>query len=286
MNPLDHPFEVVNVSAEEGIAALPAASVDCIVTSPPYWNLRDYGDNRQLGHEETPEHFINNLFGLFGLALSKLKDTGSIWVNLGDTYIDGEAQMIPQRFANEMRSLYTLKNTIIWYKPDAMAESVQNRFSQKWEPFFWFVKSEDFYFNPDALSIPVTKSFAERLEYKFNTSEEDVSRMRGLVGDASEKIEHYLQRGVNAGDVWIIPKDKDKTGHPAPWPVALAARPIVATCPPDGVVYDPFAGSGQTGIAVHRCGAGRKFIGTDVTPEWAELGNRRIKEERAQMELF
>lgn len=282
--------KIAVMDAVEGLRALPGNSIDLIVTSPPYWDLRHYSTEAQeIGHEKSKEAYITVLSLVFQQALTQLKPTGSVWVNIGETYRNGAPMHIPTLFMFSMLDNgYTLRNTVIWYKPDSMAESTTKRFSQKWEPFYWFTKraSPEYYFDEEASKMPVTRSFAERLTHKFNTDNEDVSRMRGLQGDASDKVEQYLAKGVNAGDVWIIPKDKDRTGHPAPFPVALASRPIVATCPRGGIVYDPFAGSGTTGVATYRLGGGRSFMGTDVSKEWADLGNARIEKERQEGSLF
>lgn len=283
----DRLHKVVRLDAREGLFALPDSSIDCIVTSPPYFGLRQYtGDPREIGAEKDLEGFLSSMREIINIAREKLKPTGSLWLNMGDTYTDGSPLGVPWKLKAFMDSKLQLRNTIIWYKPDSMAESTQRRFSQKWEPFFWYTRSNDYYFNPEAAKIPVTRSFAERLEYKFNTTSEDVSRMRGLQGDVSSQVEQYLQKGVNAGDLWIIPKDKDRTGHPAPFPVALATRPIVATCPPGGLVYDPFAGSGTVGVATYRMGEDRAFTGTDISEEFIALANARITDEREQGVLF
>jgi DNA modification methylase len=282
--------KIVVMDAEEGLRSLPPHSIDLIVTSPPYWDLRNYSEHtKEVGHEKSVEAYITRLSHIFATAKAALKPTGSVWVNIGETYRDGRPLHVPTTFMFHMLEVgYTLRNTVIWYKPDSMSESTTKRFSQKWEPFYWFTHKDapEYYFDLEASKIPVTRSFAERLEHKFNTDNEDVSRMRGLQGDASAKIEQYLAKGVNAGDVWMIPKDKDKTGHPAPFPVTLAARPIVTTCPRGGIVYDPFAGSGTVGVATYRLGGGRSFTGTDISEEWAALGNKRIEQERQEGSLF
>lgn len=197
--------------------------------------------------------------------------------------------MLPEEFARMMVNTrgWKLVNKVIWYKVDAMAESTQKRFSQKWEPFYWFAKSDQYYFEPDAAKIPVKQSSVTRLEHKFNEGKsQDVSRMRGIIGDMTHKIDEYLQRGVNAGDVWPLVTNKERVQHAAPYPVSLCVRPIVACCPPGGVVFDPFAGSGTTGIATLRVGGDRVFYGTDINEKSVAEANERIKPDKLQGSLF
>lgn len=282
---------VVYGDAREVLRGLPSLSIDLVVTSPPYFDLRKYCDDpREIGQEKNVYAFINSLLSVFDAVHPKLKDEGSLWVNIGDTYRNGQPLMIPEEFCRMMyktRGWYIINKTI-WYKVDAMAESTQRRFSQKWEPFFWFVKDpKNYYFNAEAAKIPVKQSSVSRLEHKFNQGKsQDVSRMRGIVGDQSHKIEQYLQQGVNAGDVWALTTNKERVKHAAPYPVELCVRPIVACCPPNGNVFDPFAGSGTTGIATLRVGEGRKFLGTDINQESVEEANERLHPDKIQGSLF
>ncbi len=264
---------------------------DLIVTSPPYWNLRDYteGNVHEIGREPDPDTYVANLLSVFEKLKPHLKITGSVWVNIADTYRNGPLE-IPQRFSYLMRQLHGwhLANSVIWYKTDAMSESVNRRFSQKYEMFYWFVKNTEFYyFNEQASKIPVSKSSVERLNYKFNESKGTaVSRMRGMIGDMSAKAEQYLEKGVNAGDIWALPTNKEKVEHSAPYPVELIVRPIVACCPPGGKVFDPFMGSGTTGLAVVRMGEGRTFYGSELNPASVKEATERIKPELVQGSLI
>lgn len=291
MTQLPEPNQVILGETREVLRGFPPSSIDTVVTSPPYWNLRDYtkGDIREIGREPTPQDFVHNLLSVFDAIYDVLKPEGSVWVNLADTYRDGSPLMIPEEFCRMMVKTreWKLVNKVIWYKVDAMAESVQHRFSQKWEPFYWFTKGKSYYFEQDAAKIPVKQSSVARLGYKFNQGKsQDVSRMRGVIGDMSSKVDEYLERGVNAGDVWAIPTNKDKVKHAAPYPINLCVRPIVATCPPGGVVFDPFAGSGTTGLATLRVGGDRKFYGTDINPLSVEEANERLKPDKLQGSLF
>lgn len=263
----------------------PDETFDCVVTSPPYFQLRDYtGLDKEIGTEDTIEEYLSSLVGMFQSIHTHLKSTGSLWVNLGDNFHDGQPARVPWKFMDYMvKAGWQLRNIVIWYKPDAMAESGQRRFSQKYEPFFWFTKSEDYYFNYEAATIPVKVSTVQRLESEFYAGKgTDVSRMRGLVGDMSHKVEDYLQRGVNAGDMWAISTSKAHVEHIAPFPLELVVRPIVSTCPPHGIVFDPFMGSGTTAMATIRVGGERKFFGTDINHDAVIEASRRVEDDLKQ----
>lgn len=278
--------------SRELLRRLPDSSFDMCMTSPPYWNLRDYtkGNVNEIGREPTFEQYVQNLLGLFALVKRKLKPSGSLWVNLGETYREGRALGIPDLFDYYMRQIHGWYrvNKIIWAKPDAMSESTQRRFKQTWEPLYWYVKDmKEYYFNAEAAKIPVKRSTVDRMSHKFYANKgTDVSRMRGMLGDMSEKVDMYLEKGVNAGDVWIIPTNKVRVKHAAPYPVELCVRPIVSTCPENGSVLDPFAGSGTTGVATHEVGGNRSFTGLELNSESAQEARERLSTHEIQPNLF
>ena len=291
MTPSYEPNKVVHGDCREVLRDFPDSSIHCIVTSPPYWDLRNYtgGDEREIGRESLMHDYIEELTGVFSIAKPKLKDTGSVWVNIADTYRGGEPKMIPWLFMNKMlQKGWHLINIVIWYKVDAMAESTNRRLSQKWEPFFWFVKDPDiYYFNPEGAKMPVKVSSVQRLEHKFNQGKsQEVSRMKGMIGDMSKMADKYLEQGVNAGDVWAMPTNKEKVKHAAPYPIELCIRPITCCCPEGGVVFDPFAGSGTTGVTTAMLGFNRTFYGTDINPLSVEEANERIAPHVQQLSLF
>lgn len=281
--------QIICGDIREVLRDLSFLGIDCVVTSPPYWNLRNYTNTeREIGHEETIEAYLSALTGVFQTIGQHMNVDGSLWVNLGDNFKAGHPQLVPWRFMFKMvEQGWLLRNIVIWYKPDAMSESTTRRFSQKYEPFFWFTKSEDYYFDFSAATVPCKISTVERLENKFyHNKGHDVSRMAGLIGDMSHKVDEYLERGVNAGDCWLINTNKERVEHVAPYPVELIVRPIVATCRRGGLVFDPFIGSGTTALSVARMGGDRRFLGTDIDPVAVAEANKRIAEEMAQGKLF
>lgn len=271
------------------LSDLPFQGFDCVITSPPYWKLRRYTDSEQeIGQEYSIQEYLRELAGVFQDTALHMNSKGSIWVNLGDNFEHGSPKLVPWMFAMEMvHRGFILRNVVIWYKPDSMAESTQRRFSQKYEPFFWFTLEDDYYFNFEGAAIPCKMSTVKRLENEFYANKgTDVSRMAGKLGDQSHKIEEYLSRGVNAGDLWPIMCNHEKVEHTAPYPIELLVRPIITTCPPGGLVFDPFMGSGTTAKAVLEVGNKRRYFGVDINEKAVEEANRRVQPLLEQGQLF
>ncbi|MEW6096431.1 MAG: DNA methyltransferase [bacterium] len=153
----------------QGLKRIPSESVSCIVTSPPYWNLRDYYISGQIGQEKTPEEYITKMVEISNELLRVLKKDGAYFLNIGDTYIDKGLQMIPQRVAyrmiseikiigkNKKKIGWLLRNQIIWHKPNHMPSPVKTRYTNTYEPIYFFTRDDwekEVYFNVDAVRIP------------------------------------------------------------------------------------------------------------------------------------
>ncbi len=136
-------------------------SIDCVITSPPYWRQRDYGVEGQIGQEEKPEQYASEIANVFSLLWDKLKKTATIFLNIGYKYYGEEFLLIPEMVAFEMRKIgYVLKNKIIWYKPNAMPTPARNRLNNTYEVVLFFVKNigrEVYYFNLEALADLFTR---------------------------------------------------------------------------------------------------------------------------------
>lgn len=156
----------------EKIKKIPSKSISLIVTSPPYWNLRDYNANDQIGRESDPRIYVNKMVELSVEFLRILKDDGGYFLNIGDTYVDQNLQMIPQRIAIGMQEKgWLLRNQIIWYKPDHMPSPVKSRFKNTYEPIYFFTKNDwekKVYFNIDQIRIPHK---TEQLEIKIPSND-------------------------------------------------------------------------------------------------------------------
>lgn len=250
----------------ECVSSMPDNCIDCIVTSPPYWQQRDYGSDGQIGLEKDVIEYINRISLFFDSCKRILKKEGSMWINIGDSYnensggfFDNENNdnpsigkhrlksnkyqknyprrsllMIPYRFAIQMTDKYNwlCRNMTIWHKKTTQPTTAENRFTIDFEPFFLFTQKQKYYFNYQKAK------WIENRNDCFDFRKERRS-------------------------VWTVDVDKKrKTGHCAVYPVELAEIPIIASCPPGGVVFDPFVGSGSTVIAAKKNGF--SYIGCDI----------------------
>ena len=248
------------------LSQLGEASVDCIVTSPPYYGQRDYQADGQIGLESEPNLYVERLIKAFREARRVLKPTGSLWVNLGDTYWSGKGRshgedrkqknrrftrpqdrtgerplcvpkqllLIPHRFAIAMQDDgWIVRNDNVWYKVNPTPDPVKDRCASAHEYMFHFVLRRRYYYNFDAVAIP---SRGKR-ETKTPPS------------------------------VWQIRAAPTFKKHVAVFPEELVRIPILSTVPPDGVLLDPFCGSGTTLSVALRHSKVRTAIGIDLTAE-------------------
>jgi len=260
----------------EKMRELDEESVQCVVTSPPYFGLRDYGVEGQLGLEETPDEFVANLIEVFREVRRVLKKDGTVWVNLGDTWshsgsgprdperwpkqsrndhmprkrraIPGFPKkcllMIPARFAIAMvADGWILRSEIIWEKPNPMVGGVKDRPTYAHEQVFLFSKRPRYYYDADALRTK-QKTRGERHEGRSGYRAEHPSRIRHGI---ATRMLHPL--GANARTVWRIATERARDGskHFATFPKKLAERCIRAGTREGDMVLDPFAGTGRTG---------------------------------------
>ena len=311
-------------------------SVDCCVTSPPYWQKRQY-ENGGIGLETTPECYINNLFEIIKEVKRVLKPTGAFWLNIGDSYQNKSLLGIPWRIALKMiDDGWILRNNVIWNKHKGGLNPNNDRFGSVSEDFFFFVKSEKYYFDADAVrskprkatvkngavvsatgvsgvrykrQIELSTSLSENekkaaladLEVVLNrirlgeisdfrmvirneqrTTHSDSTKLSGRAKELKEKGYYFLfynPNGTMPGDVWdIIPEDSQhRKLHFAPYPEELCIIPIKSTCPPQGVVLDPFSGTGTTLKVAYELG--RKSVGIDLSYEYIKLAKERICQE-------
>lgn len=238
------------------LRAMPDRSVDCIVTSPPYYSLRDYEVDGQYGLEPTPSEYVSTMSRVFREAKRVLSDDGTLWINLGDTYYSAKGAstgvdrrqsarrgfarpvdrsglgfprksllMIPSRVAIALQDDgWTLRSDITWCRPKAQPEVAADRPSRRTERLYLFAKSVRYHYD------------------------------RTVPGAST--------------DVWEIGQDRsrDGQGHRATFPLELPARCIQIGCKPGGIVLDPFSGSGTTGDAALRLG--HKYVGIDIKADY------------------
>ncbi|KZM70776.1 DNA-methyltransferase [Nocardia terpenica] len=280
---------------------LPTASADRIVTSPPYYGLRDYGMPGQYGREATPAEYVERLRALFGELRRVLTGDGTLWLNLGDSYSSSPSGPpgatsrlgsvvveqskatkkaavphknllgIPWRVAFALQADgWILRNAITWHKPNAMPESVTDRLSSRYELVFMFSKRRRYWFDLDSVRENHAETSIARAAR--GCSAPDLSQQGIGSPNTLDPAQAVHLRGRNPGDVWSIGTHPFPGAHFAVMALALAERCVRAGCKPGGTVLDPFCGSGTTGLAAAR--HGRRFIGVDLSCDYLELSLR------------
>lgn len=230
---------ILNGAADRVLAGLLTGSVDCVVTSPPYANaLRDYGVAGQLGRERTVTEYVENLVAVLRGVRRVLKDSGSLWLVIADSYSQhprqgaprGSLLLVPQRLALALSADgWIVRNVAIWRKPNPLPQSAPDRLSPTYETIIFATKSRTYLFDADAIRIPHRSADRARPQLRernrrYQGGNSGLGRLKaaGRVGNA---------RGKNPGDVWTVPTATDRLGHQATFPEALIERPILATCP-------------------------------------------------------
>lgn len=348
---------------------LPSESINCIITSPPYYKLRDYNHINQIGLENTVDEYIEKLCDVFKEIYRILKKDGSFWLNISDVYFKKSLLCIPDKIKVKLVEMgFKCKNEIIWHKPNAMPSSIKNRFNNDYEKLYFFTKSDDYYFKTQyepmkSVVAKNTHTANSKSKTKYENIEQESSvrqgmnksrgnklievrrnlpnqdefvsfmRSRTTVNNICEnsklkksKVEHWFRKdkcgfaypsvndwneikylvddfsqeftkidfglteidyetddilkNANRGRikraVWHINTKAFKGKHYAAFPLELVDIPIVATCPPGGIVLDPFLGSGTTAVASIK--NNRHYIGFEINPEYVEIAKNRIKD--------
>jgi len=299
----------------EELKKLPDESVNMCITSPPYWALRDYGVEGQLGLEPTFQEYIGKLCDIFDEVKRVLKNEGTCWVNLGDTYggsgagtwqnkpADAKSKevytmpygsssvskmrgtplqkcllQIPSRFAIEMTNRgWILRNRLIWHKPNCMPSSVKDRFTVDYEDLFFFVKSKKYWF--ETQYEPHAEVSIRARNAKLNQTTHagaNKSAVNVQLGEETRGNRFIPEQGRNKRCVWKINTKPFKEAHFAVYPPELIETPIKAGCPENGIVLDPFFGSGTTGVVARSLN--RNWIGIELNPEYIKIANNRLKQ--------
>lgn len=258
--------QVLNGEAKETLKKFQDEFIDCVVTSPPYWNLRNYQNSKQIGQEMTSEEFINNLCNIFDEIKRVLKPTGTVFVVIGDTYNKNKSlEMVPEKFAIEMINRgWILRNEIIWDKPNPKPMGVNDRFTTNHEKIYFFTKTTKYFFNK--ILVP-TKEQKEGITTTGNYDKKT---------DKYIKTTYKSQNNKNYRTVWRVRISSGFGSHHATYPERLINTPIEAGCPEDGIVLDPFMGSGTTAVSALKLG--RKFIGIELNDKYLSDSLKRIKQ--------
>lgn len=288
--------------ALEVLRKMPAESVQCCVTSPPYYGLRDYGIPSQIGLEESPAAYVEKLVSVFAEVRRVLRSDGVCWLNLGDSYANdwkwggatggkhaaglhgtqvGRAKRrtgfkakeligIPWLVAFALRADdWYLRQGVVWAKPNAMPESVRDRCTTAHEFVFLLTKQPRYYFDADAVSEPCAE---KRYRGSSFTRGKTASMRHGLspVG-TGPRVERERR---NIRSVWTIPTRSFPGAHFAVMPEALVERCVLAGSRAGDLILDPFAGAGTVGVVSER--HDRLFEGIELNPAYVEMANRRI----------
>lgn len=302
--------EIITGDALQVLRTLPSESVHTIVTSPPYWNLRDYGVDGQIGLEKTPAAFVAKLVDVFREARRVLRNDGTLWLNIGDTYAGGsrgrddsgdngkfagprierkdnsipggfkpkDLMMIPARLAIALcDDGWYLRSEIIWSKPSAMPESVQDRPTRSHEQIYLLAKSEHYYYAAEAIKEPAVYG-ENRATFRgggIYTNNNSFRNSAKVIGDG-EIRERPETASRNKRDIWTVASAGYPEAHFATFPPKLIEPCILAGSPPGGVVLDPFMGAGTVALVSLRLG--RQYLGIELNPDYVRLAKKRIAE--------
>lgn len=290
------------------LSTIPDESVNCCVTSPPYWALRDYGVHGQIGQESTPDEYVMKMVKGFREVKRVLKNDGTLWLNLGDSYASSGRDIsalkqkdlvgIPWMVAFALRADgWYLRQDIIWSKPNPMPESVTDRCTKSHEYIFLLSKSPKYYYDADAIKTPGKnpkddirriskatlngKSTPNSLKNGIRRTDKQRGHSRSHAGfndrwDQMSK-EEQQSMGANKRSVWEVATMPFKEAHYATFPPNLIVDCIKAGCPENGIVLDPFMGAGTTALVARKLG--RNFIGIELNPDNVKMANERLERE-------
>lgn len=319
------------MDALELLKLMPSNSVNCIVTSPPYWGLRDYGTAGQMGMENTLNGFIKGMVTLFREARRVLRADGVMWLNMGDCYAtsaNGRSAANTKALGNNDRTFrdkpfsttgnglknkdlvgqpwrlafalqddgWYLRSDCIWHKPNPMPASVKDRPTTSHEYVFLMTKSERYYFDATPMKTPVKPHSIKRqgravsgthknahgapgqTPHSMNrarpNSKQDSLGKRTYTG-FNERYGSQVVPMAHPRTVWTIPTAQTKEAHFATFPADLIRPLIAAGCPENGIVYDPFMGSGTTALVARALD--RNYIGSELNPEYIDIARKRLR---------
>ena len=302
--------KIYNMDCLKGLKQLPDNSINCCVTSPPYWGLRDYGVEGQLGLEPTPEEYVAKMVEVFREVKRVLRDDGTLWLNLGDCYNgsggaggdynkgglkEGQPKYpgrkvatlkpkdlvgIPWMVAFALRADgWYLRQDIIWHKPNCMPESVKDRCTKAHEYIFLLSKSKKYYYDNEAIKEPVKEISIRRAEYGWDCDRPSTKNasMNGEGIHTKKMGTRFVNPdGRNKRSVWTVTTKPFKGAHFAVFPEDLIEPCILAGCPEGGIVLDPFMGSGTTAVVALK--HNRNYIGIELNPEYIKIAEKRVSE--------
>ena len=302
--------KIINGDCIEVLKTLPDGIVNTCVTSPPYFGLRDYGVDGQIGLEETPDAYVQRLVEVFREVRRVLRDDGTLWLNLGDSYASGgisppsnKSTMqgtrplsgkniirkasgslkpkdligIPWRVAFALQADgWYLRQDIIWHKPNPMPESVTDRCTKSHEYIFLLSKSKSYYYDYEAIkeeSVDFENS-SKRYEHSFGGSKNEQLLETGQVHTRPIGNREFDGKR-NKRDVWTVTTKPFSEAHFATFPKDLIRPCIRAGCPANGIVIDPFIGSGTTACVCIE--ENRNYLGIELNHKYIKIAENRIE---------
>lgn len=254
--------------AVDVLERLAAGSVQCVVTSPPYWRQRDYGVAGQLGQEAEPELYVQNVVRYMRAVGRVMAEDGVLWLNVDDSFVGKSLCVIPGMVARVMVSDgWLLRCDVIWWKPNAIPENVDDRPTRAHEYLFMFTRMPTYGFDKAVLAEAAV-----------------CDRLRGSGGVAPAGTQGHgglarltLKDERNGRSMWVVntqSPEPEVRGHCAPFPEELVKRCVLSSSRRDDTVLDPFGGSGAT--AAVAVGSGRNAVYIDIKPEYLAVAERRI----------
>lgn len=258
--------------ATEGVKA------QTCVTSPPYYGLRDYGHDGQIGLEETPEEYIAAMVEVFRCVHDVLEDDGTLWLNIGDSYAsDKQLIGIPWMLAFGLKNDgWILRQDIIWHKPNPMPESVQDRCTKAHEYIFLLSKSQKYYYDFESIKEASVdpEGSANRYKTPFFAGEKHESGGYSATGATHTKGMKEFDGNRNKRSVWTVTTKPYAGAHFAVFPSDLIEPCILAGAPVGGIVLDPFMGSGTTAQVAQNLG--RQYLGCEINKDYKPLQDKRL----------
>ena len=277
---------------------IPDKVINCCITSPPYYGLRDYGIEGQSGLESTPEKYVENLVSIFRELKRILRDDGTLWLNLGDSYAGNCSQAsnngragygkkkerlinrkgkglkpkdligIPWRVAFALQAVgWYLRQDIIWNKPNPMPESVRDRCTKAHEYIFLLSKHPKYYYDHETIKEPAKDwGTRKRKNGKYHNPGTGLSPHTGLEKSYEMK---------NKRSVWTVTTKPFKDAHFATFPPDLILPCVLAGCPENGWIIDMFGGAMTVPLVAKQ--NNRKYIGIDLNPDYVEMGRKRLE---------
>ena len=255
---------IIEADALVALQKLESRSVQCIVTSPPYWGLRDYGIEEQIGLEETLQQYINKLVAVFAEARRVLKDDGVLWVNIGDGYTSGNRGYRAEDKKNPARAMATRPNTPEGLKPKDML-GIPWRLALALQADGWFLRCDIIWNKPNAMPESVKDRPNRAHEYIFMLS---------------KKEKYYYDGGAikendrNKRSVWNVNTIPFPKAHFATFPITLIEPCVLSSTREDDFVLDPFFGSGTVGVVCKELH--RNFVGIELNGDYIKIAKERL----------